>query len=470
MKLNHELRHALLMTSGRASGLPTPAGVIVRRVRRIAIIALLAAALASESPAYATTASVSRISGPSPISSCNPANDITGMRGYEHQASLEIDPKDPRHLASPWTQDFDDATVVAFSRNAGASWQRVPVPGQMPGCGGDPEDPTFDSAVNPRASIGPDGTVYVISNVYSSNTRAQAVRINSTRDDGVSWIGSTTLEAAPSLDWVWVTADPKTAGTATALWGHRVADATSVTSAWEYVARTTDFGAHWMLADKDTHPVPPAGKTYQFGQLVALPDRSLVDVFAECDTADQCKDSNAMTVHAARSSDGSVWSAPGDALIVGEWFDVALTPGGSLLVASVRDTTIELVRSGDLGASWQPAVTVVAGGAYADATVAALSDGTVGVLYYERVAQNDTVVRLTTSRDGTSWTTRDLAGPFDESAAPALGKGMGEWLGLVPVGKAFAAVFPMAATRTADPNQQVQSGATDVFLATVPAR
>ena len=225
--------------------------------------------LACTATAGAAT-TIHRVSTEDPLRSCNVANDVSGTRGYEHQASVEVDPRDGTHVAAVWTQELDDGTVLATSRDGGVTWASVGVPGQTPGCD---DDLDYDSAQNPRAAVGPDGAIYVISNLLNSNTGAQAVRVNVTRDDGATWTGSFTLEDRASLDWVWVAADPRAPGSAHVLWGHREADTLgNVTAAWEQLASTSNWGGSWTRQRDDVRLTPPEGQTYQWGQLHALSD------------------------------------------------------------------------------------------------------------------------------------------------------------------------------------------------------
>jgi hypothetical protein len=439
------------------------------RTRSIATAAgavgLLLASACSVPASAGTT--IHRASTTDPLASCNAVNDVARTRGYEHQASLEVDPSDGAHLAAVWTQELDDGTVLASSRDGGSTWSAVAVPGQVPGCG-DQEDVAMDTAQNPRAAVGPDGAVYVVSNISSSKTAAQAVRINVTRDDGRTWEGSFTLERGASLDWVWVAADPLTPGTAHVLWGHRETDGiASVTGAWEHVATTTDWGAHWATQGDSVRLVPPQGRTYQWGQLYALADHSLLDVFAECDPSTQCDDGSA-PIRTSRFV-GGAWTAPVRGPDVGGWFDTAVTTSGELLITSVIDDAIRVWRSDDLGVTWRKdAAIAVSGGAYRDATIATTASGTAVIAFYEQRGA-DAMVRLATSNDRTRWSATDVAGPFDDDG-PALGKGMGEWLGLSASGPTAELLYVTGASRAPDPGQAVVNGPTDVFVASVDAQ
>ncbi|MEY2431082.1 MAG: hypothetical protein QOC92_807 [Acidimicrobiaceae bacterium] len=470
----------------------------------LAAMVMIVATPTTVAQVAAATVTIHRISGPSPLAPCNPVNDATGTRGFEQATSLVADPRDSNHLAAVWTQDFEDGSVLSVSRDAGTTWHAVGVSGQMPACEGDTE---YDTAQNPHAAVGPDGTVYVVSNISNSNTwqtghGQQAVRVNATRDDGATWVGSTTLETAVSLDWVWMAADPQKAGTAYVLWGHReVGPAPTdpvngvISAAWEYVARTTDFGKTWTRRDATTYPHPPTGSTYQFGRLAVIPDGSLVDVFTQCDPTTQCV-SGGGVLHASRSTDGGAhWSAVGQPIVLPSgWFASTVTRDGEVLVSTATraaDGTWQMLlyRSTDAGTTWGTPVTILAGDPVQPvwSTMAVAGDGSIGVLYYDKrnappasVTMDPSACQqvddrtcatdawLTNSR-GSSWIETHLAGPFEvtkQNGADCC-HGVGEWQGLIGRSRGFFATLAWGPSDTADPNQQVVDGPTDVFFATV---
>jgi hypothetical protein len=443
-------------------------GIALPAVCALFAVSAAAASAVAQAPPHA-------VSSNDPLAACNPVNDVVGTRSYEHQASLEVDPKDSRHLVAVWTQDFDDGTVLATSHDGGATWTATGVPGQTPGCGGDQEDPNYDSAQNPRAAVGPDGAVYVVSNINSSKTHAMAVRVNATRDDGVTWSGSETLEFGPasSLDWVWVTADPTWPGVAAVLWDHRDIDANGVmTGAFERVARTTSWGGEWSAVTAP--PLPPEGSTHQIGQLHTLPDHTLIDVFAQCrpETSPlwvqapegQCVDASPIRVS---HYDGTEWSDPLVGPEVGPWFDARITNRGELLVASVVADAVMLRRSPDLGVTWDPVRVVRGDGVNLDAAVTETATGTIAVGYYHSVDANDTTAtfELATSRAGAPWVADVLDGPFD-ALGPQVGHRMGEWVGLRAIGSTIDAVYARGPSTAGPLSPSDVDGPMDVFLAT----
>ncbi|MEY2568836.1 MAG: hypothetical protein QOE35_3365 [Actinomycetota bacterium] len=454
----------------------------------VAVVVVVSMATPAVAKPVAPPPGIHRVSGTSPIARCNPVNDATLTRGYEHQSSLAADPAHPLHLAATWVQDFEDAAVVSVSDDGGVSWAAKGVPGQMPVCEG---DVVYDTVNNPRASVGVDGTVYVISNVSSTRTGDQSVRVNALRDGGQSWAGSTELESGASLDWVWAAADPTIAGRAYVLWGHRDRDENGeVIGAYERLAMTIDGGHSWT--SMRAHPEPPAGSTYQFGELFLLADGSLLDVFEQCGL-DQCA-SSAGDVLVSRTTDvGGHWSSPVRAATASTgWFAAAVSPDGTLnVVAPGRGADgswrLVLSTSDDLGGSWRGPSVILDGDRNepTSLTLAVAGDGTVGALYYDKrnaalasglsaaapQCQYDdgyacsTDAWLLTGRSKT-WVETHLAGTFEATAFEGgdCCHGLGEWEGLVGRSKGFAALLTLGSSDTSDPDQQVTNGPTDVFL------
>ncbi|MFN2543435.1 MAG: sialidase family protein [Actinomycetota bacterium] len=471
-----------------------------RRTRIVVSIAALTAmaclatssAAADARPKRSPDVEVRQISGPSPMSSCNPPADYAGTRNHEHQVSLAVNPSNDGNMVATWTQDWDDGTVVSVTSDGGQTWSAVGVPGQMPGCH---DEPPLDGANNGRSAVSPDGTIYTLSNILFSGDRTadhQQVRVNATRDGGATWAGSTTLDTG-NLDWVWPVADAHVPGTAYVLWGHREGNSwTGIATAYEYISTTTTYGDEWSAPLRIAEP--PAGSTYQWGQLLQLPDGSLVDVFFQClagvdvdQPVIQCE-SGGGVAHAVRSTTGGQsWSAVADCPPLplppenNGFFDSAVTAAGEILVgysipsADASGWRIMLTRSSDGGCTWSEPEELATDTAQPSLVqIEATAKDTVGVLFYDNRSgvtcdqvvcpPTDTDVWFRTVHHGASTETR-VDGPFDINALPvtACCTGVGEWAGLVPTSTGFAAAFVMGKPRAT-------IGPTDVFLASIPVR
>src|SRR5262245_24479781 len=81
----------------------------------------------------------------------------------ETHALIAVDPGNPDHIVSVWTQDewagigAARGVVAGVSFDGGASWRSVVVPGLTVCSGG-----SYHRTTDPRPAIGPDGSVYVV--------------------------------------------------------------------------------------------------------------------------------------------------------------------------------------------------------------------------------------------------------------------------------------------------------------------
>src|SRR5688572_26528263 len=81
------------------------------------------------------------ISGATPLppTCVTQPNELGGHRDDENDPQLAVNPRDAKHLAAAWTQDWADATVVGVTRDGGESWTKVIPPGSTH-CNGAPYD------------------------------------------------------------------------------------------------------------------------------------------------------------------------------------------------------------------------------------------------------------------------------------------------------------------------------------------
>ena len=148
----------------------------------------------------------------------------------------------------------------------------------------------------------------------------------------------------------------------------------------------------------------------------------------------------------------AVASGP-NGVLVAAWQDARFSNG-------VRDG-IAFSRSVDGGSTWSVPARINAVPA-AQALMPAISvrpDGTIGVLYYD--FRNDTGdpstlrcdVWLVTSTNGSDWTERHVAGPFDMRRAPVTPGGLfvGDYQALTSASGRFIAFFTQAAADAANP-------------------
>ncbi|HEX6137028.1 MAG TPA: hypothetical protein VF059_05190 [Casimicrobiaceae bacterium] len=435
-----------------------------------------------------------RVTGASPFAPGCDATPQTGVgyAGAEVEPQIAVDPQNPSHLIGVWQQDrwsnggarglrtgysFDggltwSVTQAAFSRCTGGHAAN----------GGD-----YARATDPWVTIGADAIAYQVAVAFDGATFApgssSAVLASRSTDGGRSWSAPATLIADASAafnDKESIVADPVAAGHAYAAWDRLEQNGHGPS----YFARTTSGGASWEAA----RPIyDPGGRNQTLNNQVVVVGSetgagTLVDFFTEFDVAPN----DAVTTHLAlvRSGDrGATWSAPivvSDLQAIGthdpqdpartlrDGANLASFAGGAngLLVGVWQDSRfsggardgIALSRSVDGGTTWSPPVRVnrVPGVQALLPAVTVRPDGVIAVLYYDM--RNDTGdpatllvdAWLATSKDGTTWTERHVAGPFDFNFAPMTDGGLfvGDYQGLASAGGEFAA---MLARTNADP-------------------
>ena len=415
----------------------------------------------------------------------------------EVEAQLAANPRNASHLIGVWQQDrWSDGgarglrTGVSF--DGGRTWSSTQAPftrcsGGNAGNGGD-----YPRASDPWATIGSDGIAYQIAIAFLGDTfapgSASAVLVSRSLDGGLSWGNPVPLiqdGSAAFNDKETITADPSAPGIAYATWDRLETSGHGPS----YFSRTTDGGATWQPAVAIYDP----GEHNQTlnNQVVAIPGGSpmtLANFFTEFDVGQN----NLVTHHLAfvRSTDrGVTWSAPvriADILSVGvvDPRNMArpvrdasnlgsFAAGRDRIVAVWQDARfaagardgIAFSQSLDGGDTWSAPVAINAVPAVQAflPSVAIRGDGTIAVTYYD--LRSDTTdastlfvdAWLATSRDGTTWSERHVAGPFDLAFAPVAEGGLfvGDYQGLASAGDAIAALY---VTTNPDPGDR-----TDVY-------
>lgn len=413
-------------------------------------------------------------------------------QSWEADNYLAVNPANAANMVAAWQQDAADAIVVGYTTDQGETWKKVvprttlctwlldgreeeSVPVEFRQYG------THSSALDPWVAFG-QSIAYLTSVIVNPDGGGHALVVNRSRDGGRTWSDPTVLLRAGStfsdyLDTSFVVADPGRPGRAYALTakGNVVGASRDL-----FVIRTDDGGRHWANAVRI--PSRPGSLTFA-GQLVVLPDGTLVNVAAESQSPGP---TGPTTLLVRRSRDaGQTWTDPSviavadPAQLVGA--SVALAPDGETVYVvwpNLTTATLMYSKSTDGGRTWchdlvdppcpgpvgGPVTGLVAGGG-----IAVSADGTLGVTFYDhrRVNPDDptsnTDVWVRHSHDGgRSWSEDHVAGPFDQSTAPDGGDlnvdgDIGDYQGLVPIGDGFGATFVLA-------EPLAEFGKTDIFF------
>jgi hypothetical protein len=488
----------------------------------VAVTAVCVALMTAVSGAAVVTP-VTLVSGPSPFTTCT-ADNVAAQQQFstlypnaEPEPHATINPTNPNNIVGMFQQDRWDnggarGLVVGVSKNGGASWHSVVVPG-ITRC----SDGAYDRASDPWVSFAPNGDVYAISLSFDVFDPNNAIFVSKSTDGGDTW-GDPIPVAADStngLDKESITADPYDSNFVYAAWDRFLSPPGFPPSdqgrfhARSFVqqvffSRTTNGGVSWEPPRVAFNPGTQAGT---IGSIInVLPDRTLVDGLVVFSIHKQSSQQiRGASVAVIRSTDQGVsWSkkpivvAPldptfpgptdpdtGHPIRSGGLPDFAVDPANGNLYAVWEDDiptgvdSIHFSQSTDGGLTWsapvvinQTPTNIPAGDQQAfTPTVKVAADGTVGVTYYD-FRNNTGAPGLTTDywfvscaadcADASSWGgEQHVAGPFDEEqAADAGGYFLGDYEGMVTIGNTFGPFFVQAVSRAAnDPS--------DVFYTTV---
>ena len=483
------------------------------------IAALVLASSASAGP-YTLT-STATASGPTPFAGCTADNvalqeselGSTLYPNAEPEPRVDVNPTDSSNIVGVYQQDrWSDGgargLVSSWSKDGGATWHPVVIPG-ISKCSG---SPTYDRASDPWDSFAPNGDLYAISLSFGFFSPDNAIFVNKSTNGGESWGAPIAIarDDTGGLDKQSITADPFDSNFVYAAWDRFVSPPGFPPSdqgrfhAASYVqqaffSRTTNGGASWEPPRVLFNPGTQAGT---IGSIInVLPDRTLVDGFILF--ANHKSKIRGASVAIVRSSDlGVTWSKkpiiiapldvsfPGpfdpdhpDMLIrAGDLPDFAVDRTSGKLYAAWDDDsgygidTIFFSESSDGGLTWSAPVkinktptNIPSGDQQAfTASIKVAADGTVGVTYYD-LRNNTPAPGLATDywfvhchgacTNPANWAETHVAGPFDEEqAANARGFFLGDYEGLATIGDVFGAFYDQAVNA---------SNPSDVFYSTL---
>ena len=471
--------------------------------RAFVLVAVLAAVAAPAASGAVRITKLQPISGASPFKpgGCG----VAGKPTFDSEAepSFAVNPKDPRNAIAVWQQDrfvVDGgalSNIVSVTKDGGATWRRVLVPG-LSRCTGGAKERTSD----PWISIGPDGTAYLATLIFDDDPALAAAGlagptdqlISRSTDGGLTWSAPVTVIANNHYnDREAITADPRHAGVAYEAWVDRLGAFGE--NGVNMFAKTVDGGASFSTpqANYTAAPLNLPDPTI----ITVQPNGTLVDVFMLANaTAVAPGPDIPFKVMAMRSTDGgATWSQPvtidqvppvqpGDESTNTEvrafpLVSAATAPDGTLYVVyndieSAHRSRIMVTTSSDDGVSFTKprVVKSVAAQAFIP-SVAVDRHGTVGVLWDDFRNDKPGDKALTTdvwfahaSGPGRSFQESHVAGPFDATAASSTsstgvqGRFIGDYQGFAAYPTGFGAVFAQSLAH-------VTKGPSDVYFARI---
>jgi hypothetical protein len=430
-----------------------------------------------------------RVSGPSPFLHCPDRQARVFVNG-EVEPALAVDPKRGR-LVIVYQQDrFPDGAArgiaAGFSTNGGRTWARSVLPVGLCARARDLQ-PVRTS--DPWVSIGADGRVYALAS-YAAVASGNG---------GRSWTAPVAL-ARPSAQFILdkgsLTADPKRAGTAYAVWARFLRPASGAPSESDaMLSRTTNGGVTWSKPQVILEHGSDAGSISSV--IVPDPSRNRLFHLAFWEVGPEPTLAHPSRLIVQRSTDGgSTWTEPHTIAMVRTVAGRAKDPtsGRQIRTGFVVPSFALDRRSGALYAVWQDSrfaadqvdqiavagsrdggntwtaprrISQPAGQAFVP-NIAVTPAGAVGVAYYEapksRTKRSAPIQYwLAISRDGgRSFSRRPVGRPFSLRYAPLMdsvpelavppGLFLGDYMGLEASAGTFHLAFVAANNSKRNPS------------------
>jgi hypothetical protein len=350
------------------------------------------------------------LSDPDALAGCD-------SNGAEKEASIAVNPTNPRNIVASWWGGFAKGIVAAVSFDGGKSWQQVVIPGLTLCTGG-----RFDAAFDNWLTFAPSGELYascVAGNYGPSggDIATGSILVSKSTDGGSHWSPpATVFDGTGSVlpDKPSSTADPADARFVYAIWDNN----SGGNRGQAMFSRTTDSGLTWEAAR--VIYAPGTANLGTVGHIISvLPDGTLVDMFTEFKFEDGGTHKGAL-LSVIRSIDkGQTWSSPVRLAAIPVFFVVdpetgipiinaasaqpvpaiAMNPiNGELYIAFEYNgfsggqySSIAFTMSSDDGLTWSTPIQVnktPTTGPPANRqafipSIAVAADGTIGVSYYD---------------------------------------------------------------------------------------
>lgn len=148
--------------------------------------------------------------------------DEAGCLSPQDEPTIAVNPLDPRNLVAGANDfrtccdangDSNSTGWVYVSKDGGATWTNVQLPGLTRQTGGTGQFVRFDVAEDPALAFAPDGTLYYAHIVFATGSPASGIAVSVSRDGGDTWSPPSLVQFTndPALfndkEWIAVGAD-----------------------------------------------------------------------------------------------------------------------------------------------------------------------------------------------------------------------------------------------------------------------